>query len=76
MEFPRLPFDYDATQPLPPPASPIAGPPTIGTGTVKLYDPNDTWGGWPKPPPGRIGSRFQAMLDDWDAEIDRQLDEA
>ncbi|MCJ1467253.1 hypothetical protein MMC07_005877, partial [Pseudocyphellaria aurata] len=42
MEFPRAPFDYDAIQPSPPPASPIAGPPTIGTGTVKPYDPDDT----------------------------------
>ena len=68
MEFPRAPFAVDAIQPPSPPTSPIGGPPTVSTGTVKLYDPDDTCRGWPKPPPGRIVSCYQAMLDDWDAE--------
>lgn len=76
MEFPRAPIDYDVVQPSPPPSLPAKGAPSISNRTVKEYDPEDTWGGWPKPPPGQIGSQYQAMLDDWDAEIERELDDA
>lgn len=70
MEFPRALFDHDAVQPPPPPSSPARGAPITRKGTVKEYDTEDTWRGWLKPPPGRIGSTFQAMLlNDWDAEM-------
>ena len=56
MEFPCAPFDYDAAQPLPPLSSPIRVTPLTSNETVKEYDPEDTWGEWPKLLPGQIRS--------------------
>lgn len=59
MEFPRALFDHDAVQPPPPLSSPARGAPITSKGTVKEYDPEDTWGGGSSLPQVELNQHFK-----------------